>query len=253
MSCTQIIKANLNGIQERIQAACDRADRHVNDVRLIAVTKYAQDAWIHSLLELGIANLGESRPQNLVARAEKFDQHKINWHLIGHLQRNKARRVLPIVSCIHSVDSLRLLQSLDRLAEDRLAEDRTLNPEVLLPEVLLPVVLLEVNVSHDASKDGFAVDPLLKDWEAIVQCKHVQLAGLMTMAPLTENVSETRPVFAKLRALRDQLRQQSPPSVQLSELSMGMSRDFEVAVEEGATMIRIGRSLYQGLDTDGPA
>lgn len=228
-----MIKANLNQIRERIQAACERVVRDAEEVTLIAITKYAQKDWVQSLLELGMTDLGESRPQQLAERFEIFNQQQIHWHLIGHLQRNKARRVLPLVAWIHSVDSLRLLQSLERLAAEL---------------SLKPKVLLEVNVSHEVSKDGFAVEQLLQDWEAIIQQEHLQVAGLMTMAPLTENVADTRPVFTRLRELREQLQKQSPPAIQLSELSMGMSRDFEVAIEEGATMIRIGRSLFEGLD-----
>jgi pyridoxal phosphate enzyme (YggS family) len=178
---------------------------------------------------LGVRDLGESRPQQLLERAATFGDD-VRWHLIGHLQRNKARRVLPLVDCIHSVDTLRLLVTLEHLAKEL---------------TLAPRVLLEVNVSGEAAKDGFAPADLVAAWSAVRTCRHAQVVGLMTMAPLTDDWELMRGVFRRLRELRDNLADDRLP---LAELSMGMSHDFEIAIEAGATLIRVGSDLFAGLD-----
>lgn len=228
------IAENVRAVQERMESACARVGRSADEVKLVAVTKYARMEWVWELLELGLIDLGESRPQQLVERASLLDQN-IRWHLIGNLQRNKARRMLPLVGMIHSVDTLRLLDSLERLAGEL---------------ELRPHLLLEVNISGEEAKHGFAPRDLIENWGKIIAFKHLSVDGLMTMAPFTEEVEETRGVFRDLRALRDKLVAISPESVSLPELSMGMSRDFEVAIEEGATMVRIGSILFEGLESD---
>lgn len=234
MSIESRIAENYGDLQRRIEAACQHAQRPSSDVKLVAVTKYAQVEWIQELIQLGVCELGESRPQQLIERTELYPD-EIHWHLIGHLQRNKARRVLPLVSLIHSVDTFRLLGTLDRLAEESQRQPR---------------VLLEVNMSGESAKHGFSQQELVENWNNVLECRHLQIDGLMTMAALTEDVEATRPVFRGLRELRDRLITLSPPSVPLAELSMGMSRDFEVAIEEGATILRIGSSLFEGLSRD---
>ena len=232
MSLTELqIAANYRDIHQRIEAACARAGRPASSVKLVAVTKYADIEWVRDLLAVGVINLGESRPQQLVARAPQISE-PVRWHLIGHLQRNKARRVLPLATLIHSVDTLQLLAKIDALADE-------LN--------LRPRLLLEVNLSGEAAKHGFTADELSAAWGIILEYRHVQLEGLMTLAPLTENPEQTRPVFRRLRELRDQFAGLEATSVTLPVLSMGMSRDFEIAIEEGATLVRIGSSLFQGL------
>lgn len=212
-------------------AACRRAGRDTAGVTLIAVTKMARLEWIQGLVVLGQIELAENRPQQLAERATQITGHQ-RWHLIGHLQRNKARRTLPLVSMIHSVDSLRLLTTLDQLAAE-------LN--------LQPRVLLEVNVSGEASKDGFRREELLAAWDQVLACRNVGVEGLMTMAPLSDNPNDARPTFVALRGLRDELRSRSPAAVALPHLSMGMSGDFEIAIEEGATFVRVGSALFEGL------
>ncbi|MBT4866110.1 MAG: YggS family pyridoxal phosphate-dependent enzyme, partial [Planctomycetaceae bacterium] len=155
----------------------------------------------------------------------------VDWHLIGHLQRNKARRALPLVSLIHSVDTFRLLSTLDRLAVEL---------------DLQPRVLLEVNASGESQKHGFLPDELASGWNQCLKCERVQVVGLMGMAARVGDVEEARPAFRQLRELLDRLRLLSPV-MQLPELSMGMSGDFEIAIEEGATIIRVGSGLYEGL------
>jgi pyridoxal phosphate enzyme (YggS family) len=234
MSIESRIAENFRDVQQRIDAACQRAERSSSDVKLVAVTKYAELEWVQELIKLGVCELGESRPQQLFERTGLYTKN-VRWHLIGHLQRNKARRVLPLVSLIHSVDTFRLLSTLDRLAEEL---------------ELQPRVLLEVNMSGESSKHGFSQQELIENWKNVLDCGHLQIDGLMTMAALTEDVEETPPVFRGLRILRDRLVEKSPSSVSLAELSMGMSRDFEAAIEEGATILRIGSSLFEGLSRD---
>jgi len=228
---TATIQSNLAEVREGIAAACRRNGRDPDDVTLVAVTKYAQPEWVRELAALGVTDLGESRPQQLLQRAGEFGD-PVRWHLVGHLQRNKVRKVLPVAALIHSVDSVRLLSAVDRIAEE---------------EGLTPRVLLEVNVSGEAAKDGFAPQELIEQWEEILAVKHVRIDGLMTMAPFADEPENSRRYFRELCRLRDSLRDRSPARLPLPELSMGMSRDFEVAVEEGATLVRIGRRLFAGL------
>ena len=225
------LSENLRGVRLRMEAACLSANRSINDVTLIAVSKYADLEWVRGLVELGVNDLGEARPQQLISRAAQLPP-QIRWHLIGHLQRNKADTVLPVSNLIHSVDSVRLFDHIAKLGTS-------------LPN--RPRVLLEVNVSGEASKDGFKVEELMASWPQLSLCSTVEIAGLMTMAPLEENAESARPVFRALRELRDRLRAASEGHIALNELSMGMSGDFEIAIEEGATLIRIGSSLFEGL------
>jgi pyridoxal phosphate enzyme (YggS family) len=214
-----------------MRAAAQRAGREASDVCLVAVTKYARLEWVRELVEAGERVLGESRPQQLVERAPQFEP-SLRWHLIGHLQRNKVRPVLPLVELIQSIDSLRLLQRVNVVADEL---------------GLSPRVLLEVNVSGERTKDGFTPSELLRNWERLLEMRPATIDGLMTMAPESDDPERARPHFAALRELRDRLRAQSSPEVTLRELSMGMSGDFEVAIEEGATLIRIGSALFAGL------
>jgi pyridoxal phosphate enzyme (YggS family) len=222
---------NLARVRSRIAAACGRAGRDPAEVTLVAVTKYAQLNWVSALVELGIADLGENRPQQLCERAEALAA-AVRWHLVGHLQRNKVRKVLPLTVCVHSVDSWKLLDRIELLAAEL---------------DLRPRVLLEVNASGEASKDGFPLDELRGGWGRLPRYQRTQVAGLMTMAPFAEDPEAARPVFRRLRELREELEPRSPAGGSLPELSMGMSHDFDVAIEEGATLIRVGSDLFAGL------
>jgi pyridoxal phosphate enzyme (YggS family) len=226
----ETIESNLTGIRQRINEACQRSGRRSDDVALVAVTKYAQSEWVRALIDLGQVRLGESRPQQLAVRAEEMPDH-VEWHLIGHLQRNKVDLILPAVQLIHSADSLRLLK---RISQSAASLERSAN------------VLLEVNVSGEESKDGFTPAALREAWQEIRRLDHLDVQGLMTMAPQSDKPESARTVFTALRELRDELAR-SDDGRPLPELSMGMSRDFEVAIEEGATLIRIGSSLFEGL------
>ena len=226
-----VLLKNLHRVRERIAVACARVDRSPDEVTLIAVTKYAELDWVRGLIDLGVTDLGESRPQQLVARAELLPPH-VRWHQIGHLQRNKADMLLPVVAQIHSADSLRLIEHLAKSATKLGCRPR---------------ILLEVNVSGEPSKDGFKVDELLAAWPLILEHDSLAIDGLMTMAPLEDDPAAARPAFRGLRELRDRLRDTSGGRCPLPDLSMGMSGDFEIGIEEGATLIRVGSSLFEGL------
>ncbi|QDV52812.1 YggS family pyridoxal phosphate-dependent enzyme [Gimesia fumaroli] len=230
---TGIIHKNYSKIQSCINAACQRSHRSPESVTFIAVTKYARLEWVHALLELGCTHLGESRTPQLEERASLLPAD-LHWHFIGPLQRNKVRRTVQHSSLIHSVDSLKLLSTIDRIA----AESN-----------LQPRVLIEVNLAGETNKKGFSREELVSNWSSLCDHAHVKLEGLMTMAPHTADPELARPVFRELSQLRDQLQVISPAQISLHELSMGMSGDFEVAIEEGATLIRIGSALYEGLES----
>lgn len=232
MSLTQLISENLAGVQQRVAAAAQRSGRTVDTIKLVGVTKYVGVPETDALIGAGCDALGESRPQALQQKVTELSGRGADWHLVGHLQRNKIRKVLPLVSLIHSLDSEKLLFAIDRIA---------------LELRLRPAVLIEVNVSGDTTKHGVSpthLEPLL---QSSAQCSCVQIRGLMTMASLVGGRSQARRDFASLRELRDDVQQRCPDSVMLNELSMGMSGDFEVGIEEGATLVRVGSSLFAGV------
>lgn len=232
------LQENLAEVREAIAGACRRAGRSPDSVELIAVTKYAEWSWVEELIELGACQLGESRPQQLIERNALLKPgQRVDWHLIGHLQRNKVRPILPLVSRIHSVDSLKLAKRIELLAAEL---------------ELSPKVLLEVNLSREPAKDGFSPEELESAWETLCNQSHLQITGLMTMAPDTSDERILRGVFRELRELRDRLVSRSDGERKLPELSMGMSGDFELAIEEGATHIRIGSRLFAGCDSANP-
>ncbi|WP_437186317.1 YggS family pyridoxal phosphate-dependent enzyme [Planctomicrobium sp. SH668] len=232
----QKIRQNLDSLNQRIEAACTRAHRSVSDVRLIAVTKYASIEHVVTLLMCGHQVLGENRPQQLIERSRHFQQtevtsNPIEWHLIGQLQSNKIRSVLPDAAMIHSVESLSQLQRIGRIAGEL---------------SLTPNVLLQVNVSGEQTKSGFEPETLRAEWEQLTAVPNIAIQGLMTMAPLTEDSEAIRLTFRGLCELRNELRALGS-QVELPELSMGMSHDFEIAIEEGATLIRVGSAVFDGV------
>jgi hypothetical protein len=226
-----ILQERIHRVEDRIRAACDRAGRARDEVTLVAVTKTVSPETAALLPRLGLLDLGESRPQELWRKAAT-SPGGVRWHLVGHLQRNKVERTLPLVHLIHSADSLRLLTALEAEAAK---QSRPVG------------VLLEVNASREANKHGFAPEELSGVASQVNALRHVHVLGLMTMAALTDDPEAARPTFAGLRALRDRLRGGLAPPHDLRELSMGMTNDFEVAVEEGATLVRVGTALFEGL------
>jgi hypothetical protein len=223
-----VLAERIAGVRGRIAAACARAGRDPAGVTLVAVTKTVSPRVAALVPELGVRDLGESRPQELWKKADAVPV--ATWHLIGHLQRNKLDRTVPLVSLLHSVDSERLLAALDAFGRKRGSPVR---------------VLLEVNCSGEQAKGGFAPEALPSLADTLPALAGVEVRGLMTMAAYEEDPRATRPTFARLRDLRDALRART--GLPLSELSMGMSNDFEIAAEEGATFVRIGTTLFEGL------
>jgi pyridoxal phosphate enzyme (YggS family) len=231
------IADNLRRVQERIAAAAHAAGRSPEEITLVGVTKYVGAPQARELVAAGCTNLGESRPQELWNKfgevASATGLPAVRWHLIGHLQRNKIRRTLPLVSLIHSVDSERLLSTIN----DARAADAANSQPVS--------VLLEVNTSNESAKHGLAlaaVEPLLATAPSY---PHVAIRGLMTMAALEGGETIAARNFGTLRELRDKLKQVTPAGIELNELSMGMSNDFEIAIKEGATIVRVGSALWK--------
>jgi pyridoxal phosphate enzyme (YggS family) len=226
-----ILAANLASVEQRLVTACDRAGRQRAHVTLVAVTKTVSAEIAGLLPDLGVLDLGESRPQELWHKAALLPS-TIRWHLIGHLQRNKIDRTVPLVQRIHSADSERLLTALDTFDAGRVVD-----------------VLLEFNCGGEANKGGFAPEQAAALVPTLRSLKRVRVMGLMTMAPYEEEPERCRPVFVRLRQLRDQLREKVGELHPLTDLSMGMSNDFEVAVEEGSTVVRLGTVLFEGVQT----
>lgn len=229
----ETLRVRLQTVEDRLRSACRRAGRSRAEVTLVAVTKTVSSTVAARLPVLGVCNLGENRPQELWRKAAVLAAEVgIQWHLIGHLQRNKIERTLPLVRLIHSVDSLRLLDALEFAASQRQE----------------PVaVLLQVNASRERAKHGFAPEELPGLAGRLEELQHVQLQGLMTMAAYDAEADACRATFAEVRMLCEQLRRQLEPRHSLEQLSMGMSNDFEIAVEEGATLVRVGSALFEGL------
>lgn len=226
------IADNVARIRESIADAAQRSGRRPDGVSLIAVTKYVGVEEIDALIAAGCTEFGESRPQQFWPKADQLQDRPIHWHMIGHLQRNKARRTLPYVTLLHAGDSLRLLEAVDRLSQEmgRVTD-----------------VLVEVNVSGDTTKHGFTPDEVEPTLPKLAQLNGLRIRGLMAMASWGGSLDEARQDFIRLRNLRDKLTGACPPEISLDELSMGMSGDFEVAIEEGATMVRVGSALYEGI------
>jgi PLP dependent protein len=257
------IAENLHRVRERIAAAAESAGRSSDEIQLVGVTKYVGAGEAAELAAAGCTDLGESRPQELWSKAEVLTQSQaragpssaptsppqsppIHWHLIGHLQRNKVARTLPLVTLIHSVDSERLLAAINDACLFPLPPGEGRGEGALnVSATPRTNVLLEVNVSNEPAKHGLApeaVEPLLT---AASRYPHVAIRGLMTMAALEGGEAIAAKNFATLRELRDRLKRVSPPNIQLNELSMGMSGDFETAIREGATIVRVGSLLWE--------
>ncbi len=228
---TDEIGPNLARVQERIALAAQRAGRRPSEITLVAVTKTRPPEDLAAVYEAGVRDIGENRVEEAAVKKPQLDLTELTWHLVGHLQSRKARQAVDLFDVIHSVDSVKLAHKLDAIATERAR--------------VMPV-LLEVNVSGEESKYGL---PLADQaaFEAAVSeiaaLSHLRLDGLMTVAFVARDPEEVRPVFARLRALRDEL-QIRFPQAGWQHLSMGMTDDLEVAIEEGATMLRIGRAIF---------
>jgi pyridoxal phosphate enzyme (YggS family) len=220
------ISDNLINIHSRMQDATHRVGRQVSDVRLVAVSKTYPPAVIQEAWNAGQHVFGENRVQDALPKIAELPA-EAEWHFIGHLQSNKIRKALPAFTLIHGVDNLELAQQINRIAGEM---------------GLTANILLEINVSGEASKFGFSPTDLRQNLEDLLCLPNIRINGLMTMAPYSEDPELARPVFSKLRILRDELAAKTGQA--LRELSMGMSGDFEVGIDEGATIVRIGSSIF---------
>lgn len=226
MDSERTVAQAVEEVKANIAGACAKSGRRPDDVEIVGVTKTHGPEVVREAWEAGIRILGENKVQEAAWKiAESVGGPE--WHLVGHLQRNKVRPALELFSVIHSVDSVRLLEQIERVAEE--AGQR-------------PEILLEVNVSGEASKDGLLPESAPEVIESALGCRNVTLAGLMTLAPFCPDPELARPVFARLRELRDTWERQF--GIGLPRLSMGMSNDYVVAVEEGATWVRLGTALF---------
>jgi len=237
------ISERIESLKGTIDSACARVGRDPNEIKLVIVTKSATIEAIKEVVRLGFTNLGENRVQQLKrvsAQVAEFSQghdgdsawpKTISWHMIGHLQRNKVRQVLPIASLIHSVDTLRLAEEINTSAAK-------LN--------LCPQILLQVNSSNEPQKYGVPVGAVTHLAEQIETLPNLKLIGLMTMAPLTHNKDVVRACFVRARELFIEMCGEKIVGPHFTELSMGMSSDYEVAIEEGATILRIGSAIFAG-------
>lgn len=221
----------LNQIRERIEKACERAGRPSGEVRILAASKAQTPESIREAADCGLVVFGENRVQEARQKIPLCPAH-LEWHMIGHLQTNKARDAVRLFQTIHSVDSQKLLAAIDAAGE--------------LTGRAMPV-LVEVNVSGESSKFGLVPASVAELLNCANSLKRVEIVGLMTIPPITKEPESARPFFRKLRLLREQLREQT--GFALNELSMGMSHDFEIAVEEGATWIRLGTVLFGPRET----
>ncbi|MGH8092570.1 MAG: YggS family pyridoxal phosphate-dependent enzyme [Chthoniobacterales bacterium] len=225
-SSMEEIAANLARVQAQIAEAARKSGRSPNEIELVAVSKTHPAEKVRAAVEAGQLLFGESRVQEARAKIPLLPS-RLRWHFIGHLQKNKIRHALPLFELFHGIDSLALAGEMQRIAEE---------------EGMRPRLLLEVNVAGEASKHGFSPEALRRDLEAALSLGRLTIEGLMTIPPLAPEAEASRPCFVALRDLRDQL--ETEFNLRLPQLSMGMSGDFSIAIEEGATLVRVGTAIF---------
>ncbi|MEE1315527.1 MAG: YggS family pyridoxal phosphate-dependent enzyme [Faecalimonas sp.] len=223
-----MIKENLADVEARIQAACLRAGRSREEVTLIAVSKTKPISMLMEAYEQNIRNFGENKVQELIDKYEQLPKD-MEWHMIGHLQRNKVKYIVDKVSLIHSVDSIRLAETIEQEAAKK---------------NVLANVLIEVNVAEEESKFGLKTGEVIAMVEKIAKFPHIRIKGLMTIAPYVEDSEKNRDVFRSLYQLSVDIKQKNIDNVSVEILSMGMTNDYEVAIEEGATIVRVGTGIF---------
>jgi len=216
-------------VNERIKKAADACQRPLAAIRLVAVSKTMPAAVVKEALEAGVTDLAENYIQEAKDKINELATYPATWHFIGHLQSNKAKYAVRLFDLIHSVDSLKLAQELDKYAKKI---DKT------------QAILIQVNVAKEDSKSGIYIEDTVQLLRDVSQLKNLSVKGLMTLPPYFNAPEKVRPFFAALRKLRDQIRKEANPNISMEELSMGMTGDFEAAIEEGATMVRIGTAIF---------
>jgi pyridoxal phosphate enzyme (YggS family) len=225
-----LLAERIRRVRERLDEAARRCHRSVAEITLVAVSKTHPVAAIQTAINAGLTDFGENRVQEAELKIPVVGRDSARWHLIGHLQSNKARRAVELFDVIHSLDSVALAQRLDRICEE-------VNRESL-------PVLIQVDLGHEATKSGVDAGSVRELITEIHRCSRLQLRGLMTLPPFCDEVERVRPYFRRLRELRDELRAEAAFGDGPGELSMGMTHDFEVAVEEGATIVRVGTAIF---------
>jgi len=226
----QPLAVRLADVRARLAAAARRSGRSPDDVRLIAISKTHPATLIRQVCQLGATDFGENRVQEAEGKINEIGREGVRWHLVGHLQANKARRAVSLFDVIHSLDTVDLAQRLDRLCAE---EGRTSLP-----------VLIQIDLGHEETKSGIDESELTHLVESLGPLTRLELIGLMTLPPFFDEPEQSRPFFRRLRELRDELNQRGAFGDRTGELSMGMTHDFEVAIEEGATMVRIGTAIF---------
>lgn len=222
------IEHRLHQVRDNMAQAALKSGRKPQDIRLVAVTKTLPLEAVTTAVHLGVEDIGENKPQELQQKYTEF-QGNVSWHMIGHLQSNKVKYI---------IDKVRLIHSLDRMSLAKEIEKRAAGLDLEIS------ALVQVNVAEEESKFGLAMKEVIPFLEKLQQMPHIGVKGLMTMAPFYENTEHTRPVFSKLRQLKDKITALDMPHVSMDILSMGMSNDYVVAIEEGATMVRVGSALF---------
>lgn len=223
-----MLKDQLQEVEKRIQAACDRAGRKREEVTLIAVSKTKPVETLREAYDLGVRIFGENKVQELTAKYEALPKD-IHWHMIGHLQTNKVKYIIDKAELIHSVDSLKLAETIEKEAAKH---------------DLIADILVEVNVAEEESKFGMKMEEVIPFVEKVSAFPHVRVRGLMTIAPFVEDPEENRSIFADLHKLYIDIKKKNHDNDTVSVLSMGMTNDYEVAIEEGATMVRVGTGIF---------
>jgi PLP dependent protein len=239
------IRENIASLHERIESACRRAGRRAEEVRLVAVTKTVPPDRIREAFDAGVRHFGENRVQEAQRKRAALADLPVTWHLIGHLQSNKARTARGTFHWIHSVDSLRIAERLDHATQRSVDRPPAQAQDQLKADELVRLpVLIEVNLGGEATKSGIEESAALELAGHIGRLATLDLRGLMVIPPYFEDPEKSRPYFSRLRELAKVINSAGLPGVRIDELSMGMSHDFEVAVEEGATLVRVGTAIF---------
>lgn len=229
-----LFKSRFERILERIEKAKLRAGREDEEIEILSITKNRSSKQIQEILDLGLKKLGENRVQELVEKYPSFLDRDVSWHMVGHLQRNKVKYIARLKNCvmIQSLDSQRLAQQIEG---EMKKEGRSID------------VLIQVNIAHDPNKYGFLKDTLPQFFDEAQNYRYLKIKGLMTILPYTKDPEEVRPFFKEIYSLYQDLKEERIPGIEMKHLSMGMTNDYEIAIEEGATMIRIGSALFETI------
>ncbi len=224
-----MIPANVDTIRRRIAVACQKVGRKPGDITLLAVAKTFPAGLVREVVDFGVPDIGENYVQELLEKREQLADEVIRWHFVGHLQSNKVKYIVPWITLIHAVDNAGLAREIDRRGAQA---GRVID------------LLMEVNTTGEATKFGVRPDDTIALIQSLEGLRHIRIAGLMTIGPFLPDPEGSRPMFRTLRHLKDELAEAAQHNVEMRHLSMGMSGDFEVAVEEGATLIRIGTAIF---------